>query len=238
MRIQAACVIYGNNLSLLVRSNMKIQGVTESVLSHLRQKIITAELPPDSKLNEIELADLFGVSRPPLREAFRKLENENLILSVPRKGSYVSGVSQEDCMQIYRARVMLECGAIDIIGEQGLDVIEKLEKTLAKEKEFVPPAHPSLEDMPTFFKVMSRFHNTLMECCGNRWIVHFYKQQQSSMARYQIMYLRLPGSRNASQEEHEKVFKLIKANALEEAKKEISQHILKTRDALIDRIGK
>ncbi len=216
---------------------MKIQGVAESVLNHLRQKIITGEFLPDSRLNEIELSELFGVSRPPLREAFRKLENENLIVSIPRKGTYVSGVSRDDCEQIYRARVMLECGAIDIIGEQNLNVLAELENTLEQEKLFQPPAHPTAEDMPTFFQVMSCFHNTLIASCGNSWIIHFYKQQRPSMARYQIMYLRLPGARSASLQEHEAVYSLIRDKRLEEAKEQISLHIFKTRDALIDRIA-
>ncbi len=215
---------------------MKIQGVAESVLHHLRQKIITGAFPPDSRLNEIELADSFGVSRPPLREAFRKLENENLIVSVPRKGTYVSGVSLDDCEQIYRARIMLECGAIDIIGEQGRDVLDELRQTLEEEKQFEPPKNPTPEDMPTFFQVMANFHNKMVESCGNNWIIHFYRQQRPSMARYQIMYLRLPGSLTASHEEHERVFKQIEGGQLAEAKFAISEHILKTRDALLDRI--
>lgn len=81
---------------------MKIYGVVETVQRRLRQAIITGKLPPDHKLNEIELAQEFEVSRPPLREAFRKLENENLIVSIPRRGSYVAGMSKEDCEQIYR----------------------------------------------------------------------------------------------------------------------------------------
>lgn len=216
---------------------MKIQGVVESVLNHLRQKIITGQLPPDARLNEIELAELLGVSRPPLREAFRKLENENLIISIPRKGTYVSGVSREDCEQIYRARVMLECSAIDIIGEQSLNEFGELEKALEQEKLFLPPTQPAAEDMPTFFQVMSRFHSTLVETCGNNWIIHFYRQQSHCMARYQIMYLRLPGSRNASLQQHEAIYKLIRRKELNEAKENLSKHILETRDALIDRIA-
>ncbi len=215
---------------------MKIQGVAESVLHHLRQKIITGEFPPDSRLNEIDLAESFGVSRPPLREAFRKLENENLIVSIPRKGTYVSAVSREDCVQIYRARVMLECGAIDIIGEQDKSVFSDLRQTLEEEKRFEPPQNPTSQDMPVFFQVMSCFHHKLVELCGNTWIIHFYRQQRSSMARYQVMYLRLPGSRMASLKEHENVFNLLVEGDLDSAKLKISTHIFKTRDALIDRI--
>ncbi len=212
---------------------MEIRGVTEIVEHHLRREIIIGTLAPGSKLNEIELSERLGVSRPPLREAFRKLESENLVVSIPRKGSCVAQMSLEDCTQIYRARIMLECAAIEIIGELGITDLTPLQQALTAELRFLPQDNPSPDNMLDFFNVMSEFHNKLVEVCGNRWIIHYHGQLRPTMARYQIMYLRMPGTRQMSLAEHEEVFALIRDGRYAEAQRTVTRHILKTRDSLI-----
>jgi DNA-binding GntR family transcriptional regulator len=211
---------------------MEIQGVTESIEHQLRQEIITGALGPGSRLNEIELSERLGVSRPPLREAFRKLESENLVVSFPRKGSYVAQMSMEDCTQIYRARIMLECAAIEIIGEQGGADLGLLAQTMDAELRYPPPGNPAT-NMLDYFNVMSDFHNKLVEACKNRWILHYHSQLRPTMARYQMMYLRLPGTRQTSLAEHGEVIELIRGGNYPAAQQKITQHILKTHDALI-----
>ena len=212
---------------------MEIQGVTETVTNRIRAEIIAGVLAPGSRLNEIDLSARLGVSRPPLREAFRKLEGENLVVSVPRKGSFVTRMSLEDCTQIYRARIMLECAAIEIIGEQGIDDLAILELAMQEEQRYHPKEAPQPENLLDYFDVMARFHNKLVEVCANRWVIHCYGQLRPTMARYQLMYLRLPGSRQASLDEHAEVLALIRGRDFAEAKRQVTDHILKTRDALI-----
>ena len=61
---------------------MQIRGVTEGVIEHLRDQIVTGELNAGQRLNENHLAASIGVSRPPLHEAFRVLQHERLIASI------------------------------------------------------------------------------------------------------------------------------------------------------------
>jgi DNA-binding GntR family transcriptional regulator len=203
------------------------------VQEHLRREIITGNLEPGSRLNEIELSERFGVSRPPLREAFRKLESEKLVFSIPRRGSRVADMSREDCEQIYRARIMLECAAIDIIGEQGITDFSQEEEALAADADYVIPANPTAVDMLDYFSMMSRFHNSLVRCCGNRWVIHYHNQLRSTMARYQVLYLRLPGTRKVSVEEHKAILGLLEGGRHQTAKARLAAHIQGTLDALI-----
>ena len=106
---------------------MEILGVTKSTVQYLREQIITGELAPGQKLSEMEISSNLGISRPPLREAFRILENENLVLSIPRKGCYVTQVSMEDCRHIYEAREMIECHAIELLKAQNVRDLKKPE---------------------------------------------------------------------------------------------------------------
>lgn len=207
---------------------MKILGVTESVQQRLRHAIITGELPPNHRLNEVELSEYLGVSRPPLREAFRKLENENLIISIPRKGSFVSTMSIEDCKQIYRTRTMLECTAVDIIDELGDPNLMPLKEILSEEMSFHYPKNTSKSDLFSYFKVMSKFHNQIVEMCRNNWIIHYHCQIRSALARYQVMYLKISGTGRSSKIAHQKIYDLLKQKKYQEAKEQINKHIYKT----------
>jgi DNA-binding GntR family transcriptional regulator len=146
-------------------------------------------------------------------------------------------MSLEDCEQIYRVRVMIECTAIDIIGEQGVTDLGTIEAALASEDGFLPPRQPTTEDMLNYFSAMAGFHNQLVKSCRNQWVVHYHRQLRPSLARYQILYLKMPGTRNASLKEHETVFRFLEKGDFQEAKNELIRHILKTRDMLTQRIS-
>ncbi len=212
---------------------MKILGVAESVQQRLRYAIITGELPPDHRLNEVELSGYLGVSRPPLREAFRKLENENLIISIPRKGSFVSTMSIEDCKQIYRTRTMLECTAMDIIDELGDSNLMPLKEILSDEMSFDNPKNTSKPDLFSYFEVMSKFHNQIVEMCRNNWIIHCHRQIRPSLARYQVMYLSISGTGRSSKIEHQKIYDLLNQKKYQKAKEQISKHIYQSLDVII-----
>ena len=87
---------------------MEILSVTQSAFQYIKARILTGEFPPGEKLNESQLVELLGISRPPLREAFRLLENEHLVVNLPRRGTYVSDVSIDEFRELYQVREMIE----------------------------------------------------------------------------------------------------------------------------------
>ena len=78
------------------------------VFESLKDAILTQTLPPGKRLLENELAESLGVSRTPVREAIRRLEQEGLVAMIPRKGAYVSGISLKDIREVYEIRAALE----------------------------------------------------------------------------------------------------------------------------------
>lgn len=215
---------------------MQIKGVSESVEQRLREDIMVGNIAPGCRINEIEFSERFGVSRPPLREALRKLESENLIVSIPRKGSYVTEMSLEDCMQIYRARVMLECGALDIIGERGDADLSAMERALETEGRMHGADVAGTVSMPEYHRAMSEFHNALVRACCNRWVIHYHGQLLPTLGRYQIMYLSMPGVWCNSHDEHMKVYDLVLRGRYQDAKESIRRHIIETREKLVQSI--
>jgi DNA-binding GntR family transcriptional regulator len=105
---------------------MEILNVTGSVLQFLRDKIITGELKSGQKLNENALSSSLGVSRPPLREVFRMLEKDRMVINIPRKGTYVAELSLKDYEELSQVREMMECYAIDLLKASNIRNLPKV----------------------------------------------------------------------------------------------------------------
>ena len=207
--------------------NMEIIGVSESALKYIRVHIITGTLAPGQKLNEIELATALGISRAPLREAFRILENEHLVVSVPRKGCCVTGLSMKDCQDLFGVRTMMECYAVDLIGSRGIRELPSVETALEKTAELKNPEHKDAYAKFNYLRCIADFHIKLIEAAGNRKINQLYSAIFSSLARYQGLYTYIPGLMEKSQKEHEQFLRLIKRGKYATAKESLSLHINK-----------
>jgi DNA-binding GntR family transcriptional regulator len=206
---------------------MEIIGVSEGALKYIRVHIITGALSPGQKLNEIELAKSLGISRAPLREAFRILENEHLVVSIPRKGCCVTGLSMQDCQEIFGVRTMMECYAIDLIGSRGIRDLPNVETALEKTAELKNPEDTDAYAKFNYLRAIADFHIKVIEAAGNRKINQLYNAIFSSLARYQSLYTYIPGLMEKSHKEHEHFLKLIKKGKYTAAKESLSAHINK-----------
>ena len=105
---------------------MEILNVTTTALQVLREKIITGELKSGQKLNETGLSVKLGISRPPLREAFRVLEKDHMVVNIPRKGTYVAELSVRDFEELSQTREMIECYTIDLLRASNIRNLPKV----------------------------------------------------------------------------------------------------------------
>jgi DNA-binding GntR family transcriptional regulator len=100
------------------------------VLVSVRQAILSGILGPGARLRQEELADVFGTSRIPVREALRALEYEGLVTSVPHRGFTVTALDADDVEEVYDLRILLESEAVrlalPLLTDEDLDDLEKL----------------------------------------------------------------------------------------------------------------
>jgi DNA-binding GntR family transcriptional regulator len=100
------------------------------VLVSVRQAILSGVLGPGARLRQEELADVFGTSRIPVREALRALEYEGLVTSVPHRGFTVTALDADDVEEVYDLRILLESEAVrlalPLLTDEDLDDLEKL----------------------------------------------------------------------------------------------------------------
>jgi DNA-binding GntR family transcriptional regulator len=100
------------------------------VLVSVRKAILSGVLGPGARLRQEELADVFGTSRIPVREALRALEYEGLVTSVPHRGFTVTALDADDVEEVYDLRILLESEAVrlalPLLTDEDLDDLEKL----------------------------------------------------------------------------------------------------------------
>ena len=135
----------------------------EEVAEQLRQRIFRRELEPGSWIDELKIAEEFGISRTPLREALKVLAAEGLVTMKVRRGAYVTEMSEKDLRDVYHLLSLLESDAAGVVAERA---------TAAQLRE-LQGLHVELEaavnDRETFFAINERFHMRILEISDNRW---------------------------------------------------------------------
>ena len=199
-------------------------------------QIIAGELKPGQKLNENDLASRFNISRHPLREAFRILESEYLVIGTPRKGVCVSEISIEDSEKLYRAREMAECYAIEFLKEDDIRSLPEVASALSSASRLSMPSKDNPEEVLNCITAEAEFHRKLIKATDNYWVIHFYNSISPHLARYLYLYLYIPDIRKDSKKEHQEILDLIKVGSFDEAKERMRVHIRNSHERLKGRI--
>ena len=139
----------------------------EEVAELLRQRIFQRALEPGSWIDEMKLAEEYGISRTPLREALKVLAAEGLVTMKVRRGAYVTEVSEKDLTDVYHLLSLLESDAAGVVAQRATDV--ELRELQALQEELEAAAAPGKVDRAHFFAVNERFHMRLLAIADNRW---------------------------------------------------------------------
>jgi DNA-binding GntR family transcriptional regulator len=138
----------------------------EDVAERLRTQIFAHELAPGSWLDEQSLAQQFGISRTPMREAIKVLASEGLVTTKMNRGAYVTEVDRGDLEQIFTVLALLE----------GQAARETAAKATEEDLTNLDNLHHRLEkaaadrDVEQFFDVNVKFHDLIQEIAGNKWM--------------------------------------------------------------------
>jgi DNA-binding GntR family transcriptional regulator len=138
----------------------------EDVAEHLRAQIFAHELAPGSWLDEQSLAQQFGISRTPMREAIKVLASEGLVTTKMNRGAYVTEVDRRDLEQIFTVLSLLE----------GQAAKETASKATEEELNLLDDLHHRLEkaaadrDVEQFFEINVKFHELIQDIASNTWM--------------------------------------------------------------------
>lgn len=131
----------------------------------IRQRIYSRELEPGSWIDEMKMAEVFGISRTPLREALKVLAAEGLITMKVRRGAYVTEVSEKDLRDVYHLLALLESDAAATVSQ----------KATSEQLQLLHDLHLELEgathDANRFFQINEQFHLQLLTMTDNRFLL-------------------------------------------------------------------
>jgi DNA-binding GntR family transcriptional regulator len=139
----------------------------EEVAELLRQRIFSRELEPGSWIDELKIAEAYGISRTPLREALKVLAAEGLVTMKVRRGAYVTEVSERDLSDVYHLLSLLESDAAGVVAQTATE--EELLELQSLHQDLELAADPDQQDRERFFEINERFHMRLLEIANNRW---------------------------------------------------------------------
>jgi DNA-binding GntR family transcriptional regulator len=139
----------------------------EDVAELLRQRIFKRELEPGSWIDELKIAEEYGISRTPLREALKVLATEGLVTMKVRRGAYVTEVSATDLADVYHLLSLLESDAAGVVATKATDA--ELAELKALHDELEAAAVLGTANTDAFFALNERFHMRLLEIANNRW---------------------------------------------------------------------
>ena len=135
----------------------------EEVAELLRQRIFAGELAPGSWIDELRIAEEYGISRTPLREALKVLAAEGLITMKVRRGAYVTEVNDKDQQDVYHLLALLESDAAGVVAEVAT------EAQMAELQQLHQQLKAAQHNTDQFFEINEQFHMRLLEIANNRW---------------------------------------------------------------------
>ena len=200
----------------------------QQVAERLRSRIYAHQLPPGGWIDEQALAQEYGISRTPLREALKVLAAEGLVLLKPRRGCYVTELSEVDLDEIFPVMALLEgrCAAEATLraGDADLSRLAAIHELLE--------AHARKGDVDRFFEANHDFHAALQKLAGNRWLSQLVDDTRKMLKLTRRDSLRVEGRLKQSLAEHRAILRAIRRRDANEAGRLMHDHLLSGRAAL------
>ena len=204
------------------------------VFQTLREAILRGELKPGERLMELQLAAQLGVSRTPIREAIRMLEQEGLAVTMPRKGAEVAKMTlkgMEDVLEIRESLDILACQlACDRISDELLVTLE--------EKKHAFETSLDTKDVKVIADADISFHDVIYEATGNPKLIALLSNLREQIYRYRVEYLKAVENYPMLIKEHDDIYQSLLKHNREDATSAIREHVKNQAIAVKDVIIK
>jgi DNA-binding GntR family transcriptional regulator len=188
----------------------------------LKDAILSGVLRPGDRLVEQQVADSLGLSRIPVREAFRRLQQEGYLVST-RSGLVIREASLEELHDLYAVRARLEGMAASLAAERATgDELAGLEATLTKMEALLTAGNDKDLTQASF-----EFHSHLYSLLRNRFLIDFLNTLQEQLRRYRSLQFKIPHRGRESVEEDRAIFEAIARHDAEAADRYAQQHVIR-----------
>lgn len=200
----------------------------EQVAERLRTRIYAHELAPGGWIDEQALALEYGISRTPLREALKVLAAEGLVVLKPRRGCYVTQLSEQDIDEVFPVMALLEGRVAELAARRATSADFSRLAAIHEELE----KHAAANNADRFFEANQRFHTALQEIAGNHYLAQLIDDARKVIKLTRRDSLRLEGRLKQSLEEHRDILEALRAKDAALARQRMHDHLLSGRAAL------
>jgi DNA-binding GntR family transcriptional regulator len=207
-------------------------GVTlaESLRRKLEEAIAAGRLEPGSRLDEQEIAQRFGVSRTPVREAFRLMAANNLVELRGRQGATVRAIKAQALIEMFQVMAELEglCARLAArrMSQAWGNEISKINQRLV--------AAGETRNIDVFYDINQEFHEAIYEASRNTFLADQTRKLRNQVAAYRRQVTRMPNRIADTVREHEAIMQAILAHDPELAHSTMRDHVNLLGDDLLD----
>ncbi len=218
------------DMKRVTNSSLAKTSLRHKAYEELRQLILTAELPPGAAISEVRLAQAIGLSRTPVREALKQLDQEGLVKTIPQHGSFVSELTIQDIFEIYQLREQLE-------GFAAAGAANRMDSHQAEDlmKELLAARRAAARDkLQKAFDFDVHLHQQIVAVMRNKRLETFLAALKDQVHRIRYLSPRIHGRLDATFDEHSRIVKAILDRNPTEAELAMRQHLQRARDNAVN----
>ncbi len=213
---------------------IKPKALANWVYSILKEEILDLRVSPGSQLHIEKLSERLGISRTPIREALLRLENLGLVEVHPRVGFFVADITVSDIAELFEIRDWLESKAAEkvasLLNDKDLDYLDDL--LAATEKAVIG------NDEVLFLKFEEKFHDFIIQRCGNRHLLGVIESMYNLIHRERILSVSSRENVELTLVEHRRIVAAFHEKDSQKASSMMSMHIRSAGDRLCRRLKK
>ena len=216
------------NKDLLVHlKNRRAETLSSLVAEELERMIIRGELQAGDRINESTLAQMFSISRGPIREACRSLEKSNLVRVVTNRGVFVREMSVAQAAEIYDVRAHL-------FGLAGRLAPSRISLRNVAELRAMVAEMQEAKDIDTYYPLNVAFHARLVELSGNRRVAELYNALSKELHLFRRRGLVQSDSMVLSNREHMRIVEALRDHSCDLSERTMVDHILAGKARLLE----
>jgi DNA-binding GntR family transcriptional regulator len=209
-----------------MKLDLQRRSAPELVRDGLREAILNGSLNSGAQLRQDQLAEQFGTSRIPVREALRQLEAEGLVKIEPNKGAIVTSLSIDDVLEMLEIRIALECGALR------LAIPEMAEEDFVR-AESILEGYNKEPDPASWGAMNWNFHWTIYAPCHRPRLLAMIEANYGHVNRFVRRQVSLAAGKERPQKEHQQLLKLCRDGDVEGASQLLGSHIDQTKKSVL-----
>jgi len=206
--------------------------ITSKVYEHIKQKILSGSLLPGTHLLETQIAEQMGVSRSPLREAFRLLQAYGLVETRASQGVFVRDLAADEVWEIYTARRLIEGYAASLAAQRATpEDIERLRRAMER-----ADVAARKEDYQATIIADFDLHRLIWEISGHKVVYDILTRLEVQIRMFMVAQAPLFEDLYDSVRDHQRVIEAVAHGDAEAARASIEQHVIEAGTLVISRI--